>query len=162
MTEPVFPNPSHIHAESGLLSIDTIDLKDNSLPIPKNTTTLKPWIGAVLQKHNGTLLNLQIVFCSDVYLHKMNVEYLDHDTYTDIITFPYDDPPIVHGDLFISVHRVAENATTFEVTFEEELHRVIIHGVLHLLGYGDKTEAEAAEMRTLEREALELLAALNG
>lgn len=86
----------------------------------------------------------------------MNLEYLDHDTLTDIITFPYEEFPVVSGDLFISTERVADNAKDLLTNYTDELHRVIIHGVLHLCGQGDKTEAEADEMRRLEDWALGL------
>lgn len=112
------------------------------------------WIIRVIKQHKATLGAVQYVFCSDTYLHRLNVEYLDHDTLTDIITFPYAAPPIVSGDLYISLDRVAENAKELSVPFANELQRVIIHGVLHLCGYGDKTPAEAKRMRELEEEAL--------
>ena len=86
----------------------------------------------------------------------MNVEFLDHDTLTDIITFPYETFPLVSGDLFISTERVADNAADLQVPYQDELHRVIIHGVLHLCGQGDKTEEQAVEMRRLEDWALGL------
>ena len=86
----------------------------------------------------------------------MNVEYLEHDTLTDIITFPMADFPVVSGDLFISTERVTDNATERKISYAEELHRVIIHGILHLCGQGDKTELEATEMRRLEDWALNL------
>jgi rRNA maturation RNase YbeY len=82
------------------------------------------------------------------------VEYLNHDTYTDVITFPYAKLPIVEGDIFISIERITENGKVFEVTFQEELHRVMIHGVLHLCGYGDKTEEDKVQMTKKENEAL--------
>ena len=85
-----------------------------------------------------------------------NRTYLNHDTYTDIITFDYVEKNVISGDIMISVERVRENATVFETSFEDELHRVIIHGVLHLLGQGDKTKEEAEEMRKKESDALEL------
>lgn len=127
---------------------------------PDAVERLSHWMGSVAEKHQTTIQLLNIVFCSDDYLYQMNVDYLDHDTYTDIITFPYSDPesgaPIA-GDLFISVDRVRENATTFSVSFEEELFRVMIHGVLHLLGFGDKTPEEATIIRQKENESLQLL-----
>ena len=86
----------------------------------------------------------------------MNVQYLNHNTLTDIITFPYGQFPTVSGDMYISTERVADNAQTFEVSFQDELHRVMIHGILHLCGQGDKTEEEAAAMRQLEDWALGL------
>ena len=91
----------------------------------------------------------------------MNIEYLNHDTYTDIITFDYVEGNVISGDMMISVDRVGENAAKFEVPFERELRRVIIHGVLHLLGNGDKTTKEAARMRELENAALALYDEMN-
>ncbi len=117
---------------------------------------LSNWITEVISARAGTAGNINYIFCGDTYLHKMNVEYLDHDTLTDIITFPMDEFPIVSGDLFISTERVADNARDLNVSFLEELHRVIIHGVLHLCGQGDKTEAEGQAMRALEDWALAL------
>lgn len=114
------------------------------------------WIKVVIETHHGRLGQLQYVFCSDTYLHKLNVEHLKHDTLTDIITFPYQEPPVVEGDIFISVDRVRENAELAGTFFLDELHRVIIHGVLHLLGYADKSHQEQQIMRSLEDKALEL------
>ena len=116
--------------------------------------TFPSWIEAVIQHHKCSLGALSYIFCSDSYLHRLNVEYLDHDTLTDIITFPYADPPLVSGDLYISLDRVQDNAQDRSIPFTAELKRVIIHGVLHLCGYGDKTPEEAARMRELEDEAL--------
>ncbi len=94
---------------------------------------------------------LSFVFCDDAYLHKINVEYLNHDTLTDIITFDNsDDENKIEGDIFISVERVRENADTLKTVFEQELRRVIIHGVLHLCGYKDKTKKDAQIMREKE------------
>ena len=118
---------------------------------------LTSWIEKVIHHHQGELGQLQYIFCSDDYLHQLNVAYLDHDTLTDIITFPYADPPVVSGDLYISTERVADNAAERNLPFLTELQRVIIHGVLHLCGYGDKTPAEADKMRALEEEALAML-----
>lgn len=117
------------------------------------------WIVEIVENHQASLQLLNIIFCSDDYLYQMNVDYLGHDTYTDIITFPYSDPSTepLSGDLFISVDRVRENAVAFLVGFEEELSRVMIHGVLHLLGFGDKTPEEAALMREKENASLRLL-----
>ncbi len=112
---------------------------------------LKNWIQDTITREGGELSFLNYIFCSDQYLHKMNIEYLQHDTYTDIITFPYREDKI-ESDIFISIDRVRENAEKFGVAFEEELYRVIIHGVLHLLGFGDKTEEEKKKMRAKENE----------
>lgn len=114
------------------------------------------WLVRLIDAHKGQLDALSYVFCSDEQLLLINREHLDHDTYTDIITFPYREPPVLEGDIFISVERVGENARKFRVPFVEELRRVMAHGVLHLLGFGDKTDAEAAEMRQREQEALRM------
>jgi len=100
------------------------------------------WIENVILAENQSVGNLSFVFCDDEYLHKINLEYLNHDTYTDIITFDYTESGVVSGDIFISIERVQENGGKFEVSFKKELSRVIIHGILHLLGYKDKTEEE--------------------
>lgn len=118
--------------------------------------TLAEWINAVITARGGQTENINYVLCGDDYLHRMNVEYLAHDTLTDIITFPMADFPAVSGDLFISTDRVADNATDLGVSYTDELHRVIIHGVLHLCGQGDKTATEAQQMRDLEDWALGL------
>lgn len=122
-------------------------------------TSIQQWINEVIEDQGANLVNLSYVFCSDEYLHAINLEYLNHDTLTDIITFPYLEPPNVEGDIFISIDRVRENAETFKVSFEQELRRVIIHGVLHLCGQGDKTEEEAAQMRKKEEAALAMFPA---
>ena len=115
------------------------------------------WIEAVIEQEEHVLLQLNFIFCSDDYLHAINVEYLQHDTLTDIITFPYSSPPQIEGDLFISIDRVRENALEFEVPFHHELLRVMIHGVLHLCGYGDKSPDEVRAMRAKEEEKLRMI-----
>lgn len=109
------------------------------------------WITATITAEACQLTSLNFIFCHDTYLHKINLEYLDHDTLTDIITFPYtaEGEPI-EGDIYISIDRIKENATKFKVPFLKELKRVIIHGVLHLCGYGDKSEEEQKIMRAKE------------
>jgi len=97
---------------------------------------------------------LSFIFCSDEYLLKMNNEYLQHDFYTDVITFDYTEQKIIAGDIFISVDRIKENALKYNTTFENELQRVMIHGVLHLVGYNDKTEEEQKEMTKKENQYL--------
>lgn len=101
---------------------------------------------------------LNYIFCSDIFLHEINKTYLGHHTYTDIITFDYSEKNSheIEGEIYISVDRVKENAVTYQKTFHQELHRVIIHGVLHLLGYGDKTGEEQKEMRKKEEACLSL------
>ena len=122
----------------------------------KNKTKIRKWIAEVIRRAGKRLGDLGYVFCDDENLLQANIEYLQHDTYTDIITFDYVEGDIISGDMMISVDRVGENAQTFGVDFEQELHRVIIHGVLHLLGQKDKSEKDAARMRKLEEEALRL------
>ena len=117
---------------------------------------IRAWIENVAQEESNEIGYVSFVFCSDDYLHKMNVEYLKHDTLTDIITFPYKKNPM-EGDIFISIDRVADNAKDFNETFERELHRVIIHGILHLCGYSDKTEVYEKKMRALEDKYLSTL-----
>lgn len=114
------------------------------------------WLADVCKKHNRILGEISLIFCSDEYLLQMNKEHLDHDYYTDIITFDYYEEHI-SGDLFISVDRVRENANDLNVEFIQELYRVVVHGTLHLLGFGDKSEEEEILMRKLENEALLLI-----
>jgi rRNA maturation RNase YbeY len=126
----------------------------------KNKTALKQWITSVVEKKKRKAGEISFTFCSDEFLLKMNKEYLNHDTYTDIVTFDYskdEQKQAVSGDVFISIDRVKENAEKFSKTFENELHRVIIHGVLHLLGYKDKTKAAKEEMTKEEDVALKKL-----
>ena len=97
---------------------------------------------------------ISFIFCNDDYLHKLNVEFLNHDTLTDIISFDNSLGKQINGDIFISVERVLENSKTFETTFINELHRVIIHGILHFCGFKDKSDADSKIMRFKENEAL--------
>ena len=117
---------------------------------------VRQWVAEVVKRRGKSVGNINYLFCDDEYLLEVNQQYLQHDTYTDIITFDYVAGGLVSGDIMISVERVGENAAKFGVPFGQELHRVIIHGVLHLLGQGDKSEAEACEMRRQEEEALGL------
>ncbi|MBO7629480.1 MAG: rRNA maturation RNase YbeY [Bacteroidales bacterium] len=126
---------------------------DFELNEPQN---IKKWLVEVVKRRGKSVGNINYLFCGDEYLIEVNRQYLDHDTYTDIITFDYVAGGLISGDILISVERVGENAVKFGVPFEHELRRVIVHGVLHLLGQGDKTDDEAREMRRLEEEALAL------
>lgn len=108
------------------------------------------WLNEVCEKEGKTLGDVTLVFTSDEYLLEMNKEHLDHDYYTDIITFDYSLDDIVSGDLFISHDRVLDNADGLNVSRETELNRVVVHGVLHLIGYGDKSDSEAKVMREKE------------
>lgn len=114
------------------------------------------WIGRIILSEDKVFSQLDFIFCDDEYLLKINQDYLDHDTYTDIITFPYEDMSGIAGDIFISIERVKENALDFGVEFYLELKRVMAHGVLHLLGYGDKSEEETVQMRFKEDEKIKL------
>lgn len=118
---------------------------------------MKEWINRIVQSHKKQLGRINYLFCTDEIIYKTNVKFLDHDTYTDIITFDYVEGNSVSGDILISVDRVGENAHLFMVPFEKELCRVIIHGVLHLLGFKDKTEEDALQMRAKEEESLAVL-----
>lgn len=118
---------------------------------------ISTWISSAISSEEYKLEAINYVFCNDEYLHKLNVEFLNHDTLTDIISFDYSVGKIIQGDIFISVDRVADNAKDFGASFEEELHRVIIHGVLHYCGYKDKTDDEAKLMRQKENHYLKQL-----
>lgn len=110
-----------------------------------------------MSSHSGEIEFVQYVFCDDEYLLTLNQEHLDHDTLTDIITFRYQEHPNpIESDIYISVERVRENALNFGVTFENELHRVMVHGILHLLGFKDKGEEAEKEMRSQEDLALSI------
>ena len=122
----------------------------------KEKTKLKQWIKTVTEKEKHKLGNINYIFCTDDELLEINIKHLNHKTLTDIITFDYTEGKTINSDIFISVERVAENATKFQVTFEEELHRVMIHGILHLCGYKDKTKADAELMRKKENASLKL------
>jgi rRNA maturation RNase YbeY len=125
------------------------------LPHPRKTST---WIKLVIQKEKFSLNQVNFIFCSDEYLRAKNIEYLNHKTYTDIITFDYADTKgELEGDIFISIDRIRENADKFGRPFDEELHRVIIHGILHLLGYDDKTPQQKALIHKKEDACLSLL-----
>jgi rRNA maturation RNase YbeY len=107
-------------------------------------------------KEKATLTSLNYVFCSDEYLRGLNIQYLNHTTFTDIITFNYGSPKAIEGEIYISVDRIKENAEKFGVDFNSELRRVIIHGVLHLIGYKDKSKTEKSLMRKKEDTYLSL------
>ena len=116
----------------------------------KKKLALKKWIQNCIQNEQKKLGEIVYIFCSDSHLYKMNVQYLNHDTYTDIITFDYSENEHVSGDLFISIDRVKENAEKLNIAFELELNRVMIHGVLHLCGYQDKSKSDSQVMRNKE------------
>jgi len=127
---------------------------DFSLKTPEKT---RKWLHQViLTEQLQSSEDISFIFCTDEHLHEINLDYLQHDTYTDIITFDNsEDESIIEGDLFISIDRIRENAQSFDASFEKELHRVMVHGILHLCGYGDKSTAEAEMMRSKENHYLE-------
>ena len=127
---------------------------DFNLP---NENKISEWISIIIKTENFKEGEINYIFCADDYLHKLNVEFLNHDTLTDIISFDYSVGKIIQGDIFVSVERVAENAKEFKVSFEEELQRVIIHGVLHYCGYKDKSAEHAKVMRERENHYLSQL-----
>ncbi len=122
-----------------------------------NESSLENWIDNIITNKGFTIGEINYIFCDDEYLHKLNVEFLNHDTLTDIISFDNTMGKEISGDIFISIERVKDNAKDFNVTFAEELHRVMIHGVLHYMGFKDKTDIEKQEMRNAENNALSLL-----
>ncbi|MFH6767336.1 rRNA maturation RNase YbeY [Gaetbulibacter aquiaggeris] len=124
----------------------------------KDEDALSKWIVDCIRTEEYSLEEINYIFCDDEYLYKLNIEFLNHDTLTDIISFDYSVGKTIQGDIFISVERVKENATDFKVSFFEELHRVIIHGVLHYCGYKDKTPEDALLMREKENFYLKRLA----
>ena len=122
-----------------------------------NEEQLAEWIEGVISGEGYQLEEVNYIFCDDAYLHKLNVEFLDHDTLTDIISFDYSVGKKIQGDIFISVERVADNASDFNVSVNEELQRVMVHGVLHYCGYKDKTDSDAKLMREKENHYLSQL-----
>ena len=137
-----------------MIRFSTLDVE---MP-PIELQRIKAWIGEVVEKYGKTVGELYYYFCSDEKLLEINRERLGHDFYTDIVTFPLTDcETVLSSEFCISIDRIKENAETFGRTYESELHRVMIHGVLHLIGFDDHTDAEEKEMREKEEEALGLL-----
>ncbi|MBC3759899.1 rRNA maturation RNase YbeY [Hyunsoonleella sp. SJ7] len=122
-----------------------------------NEVEVAKWILGVIDSEGFKVEEVNYVFCEDEYLHKLNVEFLNHDTLTDIISFDYSIGKIIQGDIFISVERVEDNAKDFNTKFDYELNRVIIHGILHYCGYKDKTEKDARLMREKENHYINKL-----
>lgn len=126
----------------------------------ENEDCLEKWIQKIILNHNREEGEINYIFCDDAYLLKLNIEFLQHDTLTDIISFDNSLGSLVGGDIFISTERVAENANDFKVSFLEELQRVMIHGVLHYIGFSDKTPESQKEMTAQENNALSELITL--
>ena len=114
------------------------------------------WIETIVESENKILGEISYIFCDDDFLHIINMQYLNHDTLTDIISFDYTEGDIISGDIFVSVERVEDNAKDFNVSFDEELKRVLAHGVLHYCGYKDKSDDDALLMRSKEEEKIKL------
>ena len=122
-----------------------------------NEEQLTNWVVNCIESNAFKVGEINYIFCDDAYLHKLNVEFLEHDTLTDIISFDNTMGKLISGDIFISVDRVKENASIFNTSFNDELYRVMIHGVLHYLGFKDKTEEEKSIMRKQENQCLSVL-----
>ena len=120
----------------------------------QNSEEVASWISKIITNEKREEGEISYIFCDDEYLHKLNVEFLNHDTLTDIISFDNSLGNQINGDIFISIERVKENADSYKTSFKNELHRVIIHGILHYCGYKDKTKTDAELMRKKEDEAL--------
>ncbi|QGK76248.1 rRNA maturation RNase YbeY [Flavobacterium sp. SLB02] len=120
----------------------------------ENEQAFADWLSAVIVSEKKNEGEINYIFCDDEYLHKINVEYLNHDTLTDIISFDYTVGNELNGDIFVSVERVEDNAKDFNVSFTEELKRVLAHGILHYCGYKDKSDSEAELMRSKEDEKI--------
>lgn len=123
----------------------------------KGKGNFKTWLKKVAESEGFKINHLNYIFCSDQFLHKINLEYLDHDTYTDIITFDNsEDDKIIEGDIFISIERIVDNSNILNTLFEDETKRVIIHGLLHLCGYDDHSIEDKAKMRLLETQYISI------
>ena len=122
-----------------------------------NESILENWVKTIISNNGYETGELNFIFCDDEYLHKLNVEFLNHDTFTDVISFDNTLGKLISGDIFISVERVRENANEYNATFEDELHRVMIHGALHFLGFKDKSPEDEKMMRYQENDALLIL-----
>jgi len=122
----------------------------------KNTKEIKNWISHTIFNLKKNVGDINYVFCDNEFITDINIKFLNHDYPTDIITFDYSDTKIINGEIYLSIEQIKENSKTYNTNLTDELHRVIIHGVLHLLGYKDKTKTEQLEMRTKEDYYLSL------
>jgi rRNA maturation RNase YbeY len=137
-----------------------ISYSSENVKIPNiNRRAVSTWIKNVAARYNKKVGQVGYLFCDDDKILEINKQYLNHNYYTDIITFDYSERDVVSGDIFISLETVMSNSKLFNADFNTELYRVIIHGILHLCGQDDKTEAEAIQMRTKENHALKWLSA---
>lgn len=122
----------------------------------ENESQYEDWVSEIIESEDKTEGEINYIFCDDEYLLQKNIEFLNHDTLTDIISFDYTMGNLISGDIFISVERVKDNAKDFNVAFEEELRRVMAHGILHYCGYKDKTEEDSRLMREKENDKMKL------
>ncbi len=123
-----------------------------------NKNKYKRWLNKVAADEGFTIKDLNYIFCTDEYLYEINLKYLNHDTYTDIITFDQSEQPTkISGEIYVSIDRVKDNSISLQVSFEKELDRVISHGLLHLCGHTDKSESDQLNMRMKEEAAIEIL-----
>ena len=136
-----------------MISYNTYNVK---MPALKRRAT-NAWIRAVAARYGKQVGDVAYIFCDDAKILEVNRQYLQHDYYTDIITFDYCEGNTLHGDIFVSLDTVRSNAAEFGATFDNELHRILIHGILHLCGQADKTPEARAEMTRKENDALTLL-----
>jgi len=134
----------------------TFQAENIDFPKIKKRTTIK-WIKSIADKYGKQIGNICYLFCTDEKILEVNKQFLNHDFYTDIITFDYSEKNKIAGDMFISLDTVLSNSQKYQTPYDEELHRVIIHGILHLCGLKDKSEDEIKEMRKAEEEALSML-----
>lgn len=128
-------------------------VEDTLIPL-KNQKTYTQWLSDVAKAENKTIDYINYIFCSDEFLKDINVKYLNHDYYTDIITFPYNEGDNIQSDIYISVDRVSENSKDYGVDVQTEMQRVMVHGLLHLIGYNDMNDEEIHEMRAKENHYL--------
>ena len=133
--------------DTGFNMINYFFENTDAIELPKKTST---WLENLILEEEKKLGEITYIFCDDAYLLKVNQDYLQHDYYTDIITFDYVKGKTISGDIFVSLQRISDNASTLSNSFEKELQRVIAHGILHLCGYKDKTEEEEKMMRSKE------------
>lgn len=129
----------------------------NSSFLLKNKRIVSAWLQKIISQEGKKRGDIAFIFCDDDYLYKINKKFLKHSTLTDIVTFNYNEDDFISGDIFISLDRVRENASLFHKTFDDELYRVMCHGILHLTGYNDSTNSEKADMRAKEENSLLLL-----
>jgi rRNA maturation RNase YbeY len=136
----------------------SISFYNEDLPLPKlKRRIVGNWLKEVILKEGKRVGDVSFIFCSDEYLLDVNKKFLDHDYYTDVITFDYVEGNIISGDIFISLDRVSENAICLSISFNDELNRIMVHGILHLLGYKDKSDGEKILMTEREDFFLKLL-----